>query len=265
MSCPDCTTGVKLAGTPKGVTKEDGSYFAAAPEGSESKRAVVLITDVFGLGLDNPKIMADYFSEQLQCDVWVPDYFKGTPLVREGQLKMPERAGEKIGALRWAKFYLTFIASLPKIISSRPSVADKRIKEFINKIKAEKRYENVGAVGYCYGGAACVRLAVIDILDTVVICHPGNFSLKLVDRMVIPAAWVCAEDDMTFSTSKRKKTEDILARRGKDEKRALQYEFQDYKGTCHGFAACPSTEIPEIKEAFEKSLVQTVNWFEKHI
>lgn len=77
MSCPDCTTGAKLAGTPKGVIKDDGSYFAAAPEGSDQKRAVVLLTDAFGLGLDNPKIMADYFSEQLQCDVWVPDIFKG--------------------------------------------------------------------------------------------------------------------------------------------------------------------------------------------
>lgn len=79
MSCPDCITGANLPGTPKGVLKDDGSYFAAAPEGgnSEHKRAVILLTDVFGLGLDNPKIMADYFAEQLQCDVWVPDIFAG--------------------------------------------------------------------------------------------------------------------------------------------------------------------------------------------
>ncbi|KAF5362099.1 hypothetical protein D9756_002118 [Leucocoprinus leucothites] len=265
MSCPDCTTGVKLPGTPKGVTREDKSYLAAAPEGSESKRAVVLLTDAFGLGLDNPKIMADYFSEQLKCDVWVPDIFKGKPLVRENQLTMPERAGEKIGALGWTKFYLTFISCLPRFIASRPSVADKRIKAFINKIKAERKYDNIGAVGYCYGGAACVRLAVTDTVDTVVVCHPGQFSLKLVDKMIIPVAWVCAEDDFTFPTSKRKKAEENLAKRAKDEKRAIAYEFQDYKGTVHGFAARPNTQLPEIKEAFEKSLLQTVSWFTKHI
>ncbi len=81
MSCPDCVTGSKLAGTPKGAISKDGSYFAAAPGGSESKRAVVFLTDGFGLGLDNCKIMADYFSEQLECDVWVPDIFKGGVLV----------------------------------------------------------------------------------------------------------------------------------------------------------------------------------------
>lgn len=79
MSCPDCITGGKLAGTPKGTISKDGSYLAAATDGSESKRAVVLLTDAFGLGLDNPKLMADYFSEQLKCDVWVPDIFKGVP------------------------------------------------------------------------------------------------------------------------------------------------------------------------------------------
>lgn len=37
------------------------------------------------------------------------------------------------------------------------------------------------------------------------------------------------------------------------------------KGTVHGFAARPNTQLPEIKEAFEKSLQQTVTWFKKHL
>ncbi|KAF9454483.1 alpha/beta-hydrolase [Macrolepiota fuliginosa MF-IS2] len=265
MSCPDCTTGDILVGTPKGATKDDGSYLAAAPDGSDSKRAVVLLTDIFGLGLDNPKIIADYLSEQLKCDVWVPDLFKGKPPVRPDQLQMPQRAGEKIGALRWTKFIFTALTSLPSIISTRPSVGEKRIREFINKIKAEHKYDTIGAVGYCYGGIACVRLAVTDIIDTVVVCHPGRFSLKLIDQLVIPVAWVCAEDDFGFPTTKRKKAEEILAERAKDDKRALAYEFQDYKGTTHGFACRPNGQIPEIKEAFEKSLEQIVSWFNKHI
>jgi len=265
MSCPDCTAGDVLTGTPKGVTKDDGSYLAAAPDGSDSKRAVVLLTDIFGLGLDNPKIIADYFSEQLQCDVWVPDVFKGKPPVKPDRLQLPSRAGEKIGALRWTKFAFILLAGLPRIISSRPSVGERRIREFIDRIKAEKKYDTIGAVGYCYGGTACIRLAVTDIVDTVVICHPGDFSLKLIDRLVIPVAWVCAEDDFTFSSTKRKKVEEILAERAKDDKRALAYEFQDYKGTTHGFACRPNGQIPEIKEAFEKSLEQTVSWFKKHI
>lgn len=77
MSCPDCLSGAILAGTPKGITNKDGSYLAPAPEGSESKRAVLVLTDVFGLALNNPKLIADHLSEKMQCDVWVPDMFNG--------------------------------------------------------------------------------------------------------------------------------------------------------------------------------------------
>ena len=34
-------------------------------------------TDIFGLGLPNPKIMADLFAERTRLDVYVPDYFQG--------------------------------------------------------------------------------------------------------------------------------------------------------------------------------------------
>lgn len=38
-------------------------------------------------------------------------------------------------------------------------------------------------------------------------------------------------DDFTFPATTRQQAERILAERAKDDKRALDYEFQDYKGT----------------------------------
>ena len=52
------------------------AYFHAGPEGS-SKRAIFLLTDIFGLPLKNSKLIADEISKRLQCDVWVPDLFAG--------------------------------------------------------------------------------------------------------------------------------------------------------------------------------------------
>jgi hypothetical protein len=52
----------------------------------------------------------------------------GKPLVRENELKMPEKAGEKIGFLGWTRFYMTMLPKIPRFISNRPSVVDKRIK-----------------------------------------------------------------------------------------------------------------------------------------
>lgn len=54
----------------------DGAYYAPAPTG-EGRRAILLLTDGFGLELKNCKILADRLSSRLGCDVWVPDYFKG--------------------------------------------------------------------------------------------------------------------------------------------------------------------------------------------
>lgn len=63
-----------IEGTPAG-TLEDAAYFH--PGSSDSKIAVVLLTDIFGLKLVNPKLIADQYSQRLKCDVWVPDYFNG--------------------------------------------------------------------------------------------------------------------------------------------------------------------------------------------
>ena len=79
MSCPSCIQGFILPGKPTGSIQPDfhNAYFAPAPNGEPSKRAVLLFTDIFGLPLRNPMIMADTMAKELGCDVWVPDYFKG--------------------------------------------------------------------------------------------------------------------------------------------------------------------------------------------
>jgi hypothetical protein len=87
MSCPQCVEGYELPGEPKGSIQADfqGAYFTAfqSQDASNnntnaSKRAVVLLTDGFGLPLKNCKIIADKISAALECDVWIPDYFQGT-------------------------------------------------------------------------------------------------------------------------------------------------------------------------------------------
>ena len=85
MSCPRCQEGSILLGEPKGSVETGflgNSYLAPAPASLDetttpAKKAVLLLTDAFGLGIPNPKLIADELASQLQCDVWVPDYFLG--------------------------------------------------------------------------------------------------------------------------------------------------------------------------------------------
>jgi len=83
MSCPDCLTGGLLPAEPTGSISTQGAYLAPAPADSTetSKGAICLLTDAFGLGLKNCKILADNLAKELNCDLWVPDYFAGNPSI----------------------------------------------------------------------------------------------------------------------------------------------------------------------------------------
>jgi len=77
MSCSDCTSGNWLPGSPTG-TEENGAYLAKGSNKEDTKdKAVVVLTDIFGLSISNPKIIADTIAERSGFDVWVPDLFNG--------------------------------------------------------------------------------------------------------------------------------------------------------------------------------------------
>lgn len=80
MSCENCFKPNVLPGTPTGtVTKLDGYpydvYTSTSTEGT--KKAIVILTDIFGLLMPNPKVTADALKEKLGADVYVPDLFGG--------------------------------------------------------------------------------------------------------------------------------------------------------------------------------------------
>ncbi|KAJ8593660.1 dienelactone hydrolase endo-1,3,1,4-beta-D-glucanase [Rhizopogon salebrosus TDB-379] len=175
---------------------------------------------------------------------------------------MPKRPG--IWPL-WDKIKFMFIIALPRIgiiFRNRASVVDPRATAFIKRVREQRKYDKVGAVGYCFGGSLGVRLASLNVFDSLVVCHPGRVSEAEVKGINCPTSWVCAEEDMTFGPAIRNKAEAMLeARNGKEN--LVDYEFVDYKGTVHGFACRPHLEFPDVKVAFDESINQTLKWFEK--
>jgi hypothetical protein len=41
-----------------------------------------------------------------------------------------------------------------------------------------------------------VRLGGTDLVNSVVICHPGSFTIDEVKAIKVPTAWVCAEGNL---------------------------------------------------------------------
>ncbi len=53
-------------------------YFTPARgDSTQPTKAIVLLTDIFGLALSNPRIVADHLAEHVGVDVWIPDFFNG--------------------------------------------------------------------------------------------------------------------------------------------------------------------------------------------
>jgi len=241
----------------------DGSYLAAAPSGTPSKRAVVFLTDAFGLPLINCKIMADEFARRLDCDVWVPQIFTNRqPLAELHQLsRLPQSAKER---LSWGDLFSTIFEMLPRLLimfRNRSSVVDPRVIEYTKKLRADKKYEKIGCVGYCFGGGIAIRVGNSGAFDSLVPTHPGNFTLANVKSIKVPVLFACAEADHGFGEQLRNEVEAAMASRKGDD--SVEYKLTTYPGTAHGFAARPNLKIPEVKEAYESALNDTVAWFDK--
>ncbi|KAJ8496661.1 hypothetical protein ONZ45_g12361 [Pleurotus djamor] len=244
LTCPDCLKGALLPGEPSGYIGFKGAYYApalsrnVAPDDQDSTdafqpggnptAAVVLLTDGYGLKLKNCKIIADTLSQKLGCDVWIPDIFDGRPLI--DRLLLPERAGVKMTFVGWARFIFFTLLKLPAFLHSTPAKADVRIHYFLKGLQNQKGYTNIGVVGYCFGGAAALRLASKpDLIRCAVICHPGLRNTKDVALAKVPVSWACAEDDLFFSHKVRLEAEAVLSRK----EDSVDYEFVDYKGKLH--------------------------------
>ncbi|KAF6759166.1 dienelactone hydrolase endo-1,3,1,4-beta-D-glucanase [Ephemerocybe angulata] len=265
MLCPKCVEGYELPGEPTGSVHADyqGAYLAPGPPDGQKGIAVIFLTDGFGLPLKNCKIMADKIAERVGCDVWVPDYFAGRPPVPLNAMNMPDKADQRPTVWDWLKFiFINGIPVLPGIIRNRPSVVAVRLASFFALLKEKKSYEKIGAVGYCFGGATAVRLSSTGLINSVVICHPSSFTIDEVRAIKVPSSWVCPEVDIFLAHQVRLDAEATLATK-KETDPSIEYEFKDYPGTQHGFAARPNHKYPELVEAHEQALDQTVNWLKK--
>ncbi|KAH9997954.1 dienelactone hydrolase endo-1-3,1,4-beta-D-glucanase [Russula vinacea] len=256
--------GFVLPGEPQG-SMIDQDYFTPAPDdATEGIKAIVLLTDIFGLPLPNPKIVADQLAKRVGVDVWVPDLFNGKPPFDANKLEplLPDRAGVKPSCRDVGLFAIRFLLSIPRFFASRPSVVDPRVHRFIKKIRDERGYGRIGVVGYCTGGAMAARLGSTELVDTIVIAHPTNLKSVDIRAIKVPSCWVLAEDDMGFKDKDVKGARAIL-REQEVRSDHVDYEFKIWKGTASGFAVRPNLKVPDVKAGYEGALDQTIAWFKK--
>ncbi|GJN92376.1 hypothetical protein Rhopal_005406-T1 [Rhodotorula paludigena] len=243
--CADCLKGYRLEGGPKGKMAElDGvSYYLAEGPKGDKERAIVLASDLFGFGLPNTKLVADWFAENTGLSVFVPDLFEGdyidTSVIQSQLDAVEEPMKEK-----------TFFGRIAAKLST--------------SLKTKMGYQRLGLVGYCFGGSIAVWLAASDSPIDVSVCyHPSRLTLQDFEAIRKPFMLVCAEEDMSFDGMKPSA---LVALDKVRSKHSIPVQvWDDNAGTTHGFGCRPNMKRADVRESYEKSNARTKAWFEEHL
>ncbi len=242
-SCCAPTRGHIHSGTPKGsITTMVGIETYVTKTNNFTGKALILLTDYFGLPLVNSQLLADTFAEQGGLNVYMPDQFHGEPaplsiLTGDTSFKLME-----------------WLPQHPKQPTYDNTVA------LINELKQNHGVTKIACIGYCWGGFTCFMLGATDLVDAVAVAHPSRFDFPGdIERLKKPTLFLCAETDTQLTTEKRIQSEEILKNRTEGHK------FVVYPGTEHGFAVRADVEDKVAANAAEDAKNQALDFFAKHL
>ncbi|KAH9840041.1 alpha/beta-hydrolase [Rhodofomes roseus] len=244
--CQHCVSGVRHEGTPEGKIEKIGGAeaYIATPSGDYDKTKVVIIaTDVFGIPLNNNKLLADTFAQNGYRTV-VPEYLNNDPV--------PEDAFDAPGKFDVGAWFGR----------QGPSVWKPVIDSVVAALKAEG-VTRIGVTGYCYGAPPALYLAYNNISAATVLAHPSLLKPedleKYRDESKVPILINSCETDSQFPPDFQAKADEIF------KGFAPGYERLYWEGCTHGFAVRGDISDPKIKAGKEGAFEATVKFFKKHL
>ncbi|KAL2843695.1 dienelactone hydrolase family protein [Aspergillus pseudoustus] len=232
-----CFTGFRHEGKPVGEVKAIGeirTYFSYPANNNAPERAVIILSDVFGI-FTNSQLLADDFAANGYLAI-VPDLFAGDAMdlgdFEAGKIDIPE----------WISRHGT---------DATDPIIDAVIRHFRDKLGIKK----IAGAGYCFGGKYVTRFLVDGKLDTGYSAHPSFVADGELAAIKKPFSLSAAENDQIFTRDSRYKFEEILGHTGQ------QYQINLFSGVEHGFSIRADLSRPENKFAKEQAFVQALGWF----
>jgi len=240
----DCIKGVTFEGTPKGVMKTINgvnTYVAKAERPSNSRRALLLLTDIFGLPLVNSKLMADDFAAN-GFDTFIPDYLNGDPV----PINDPT-----FNFTAWLPNHGE-AQTMPVLLATMAGLRKKGFKEF-------------AATGYCFGGLYSTRLSQRNLIKVGTMAHPSLLTVPddfntLLAQSHVPVQINSAELDGAFTPAFQAIADNILG----GGKYLPGYNRTFFAGVGHGFAVRANLSDPIAKAAKEGAFFDAVEWLRAH-
>ncbi|WEJ96737.1 hypothetical protein PSN45_004280 [Yamadazyma tenuis] len=220
-------------GTAQGVFKTIGGLDTYVI--GQSKRVLVIMTDVFGYKLNNTLLIADNLAHHGDYTVLVPDILQGDPIV--------ERPSAK-GIEEWRAKHA-------------PSVTGPIVEGFLKELRQQQNPTFLGGIGYCFGAKYVIPYLTKDgLLDAGAVAHPSFLTLEEIEGIEKPILISTSVIDQSFTVELRRATEDILTK-----KEGLKWQLGIYSGCSHGYAVRGDVSIPSVKYAKEATLLDQLNFF----
>ncbi|KIY48856.1 alpha/beta-hydrolase [Fistulina hepatica ATCC 64428] len=247
--CADCVRGVTHGGTPQGKieTLNGVECYIATPEGEYSRDTVLLfLTDVFGVPLNNNKLLADDFASNGIKTV-IPDYLNGDPKPADSL-----SPGSTFDMASWRPRHT-------------PTVTRPPLDKVIQGLR-EQGVTTFAASGYCFGGRFVFDLAFDGVIRVAVVAHPSMLEIpgdlvKYRDTAKAPLLINSCETDRAFPKEAQEKADEILG----GGQFTPGYKREYFAGCTHGFAVRGDMSDPLVKAGKEGAFKSTVEWLKNHL
>ncbi|MCD7470192.1 hypothetical protein HAX54_009872 [Datura stramonium] len=238
MSGPQCCE------NPPSLSSSSGNGFVLQLGGlktyvsgsSNSKHAILLVSDVFGYEAPNLRKLADKVAAG-DYYVVVPDFLYGDPY-------NPENMEKPVSV--WLQSHGT----------------DKGFEDAKQVIAAlkDKGISAIGAAGFCWGAKVVTELAKSDNIQAAVLLHPSFVSVDDIKEVKAPIAILGAEIDKLSPPELVKQFEEILS-----SKPEVDSFVKIYPGVAHGWTVRYNAEDKKAVQSAEEAHKDMLDWFTKHV
>uniref|UniRef100_A0A7N0UPR5 Dienelactone hydrolase domain-containing protein n=1 Tax=Kalanchoe fedtschenkoi TaxID=63787 RepID=A0A7N0UPR5_KALFE len=238
MSGPQCCENAPIlnSASGRGHVEEVAGLKTYVTGPADVKRAVLLVSDIFGYEAPNLRKLADKIASA-GFYVVVPDFFNGDPCDPSN-----------------------FERALPVWIKEHGT--DKGFedaKSVIEAIKA-KGVTTIGASGYCWGAKVVTDLAKYGHIDAAVLCHPAFVTVDDVKAVKAPIAILGAEIDNLAPPELVKQFEEVLK-----SKPEVESFVKIFPGVAHGWTVRYNAEDAAAVKSAEEAHADTLEWLANFI
>lgn len=216
------------------MTEDFGGVKAYTAGPSDSKLAVVLISDVFGFEAPNLRTIADKVAAS-GFVVVVPDLLNGDSF-------SPDNAEKPFPV--W-------------IQSHSPDQAYELVKPVIAALKS-KGISAIGAAGLCWGAKVVVQLAKSAEIQTAVLLHPSFVTVEDIKEAKCSIAILGAEIDHISPPALIKQFEEVMS-----AKTGVDRFVKIFPGVAHGWSVRYKLEDEQAVKAAEEAHQDMLAWFVK--